>query len=57
MKRNPVLVDLNFIAEPGQTIALVGPSGSGKTTVANLLPRFMMSAQGQSALMVWISAM
>lgn len=39
-KENPVLVDLNFIAEPGQTIALVGPSGSGKTTVANLLPRF-----------------
>ena len=39
-KENPVLVDLNFVAEPGQTIALVGPSGSGKTTVANLLPRF-----------------
>ena len=39
-KENPVLVDLNFIAEPGQTIALVGPSGSGKTTVANLLPLF-----------------
>lgn len=39
-KENPVLVDLNFIAELGQTIALVGPSGSGKTTVANLLPRF-----------------
>lgn len=39
-KENPVLVDLNFTAEPGQTIALVGPSGSGKTTVANLLPRF-----------------
>ena len=39
-KENPCLVDLNFIAEPGQTIALVGPSGSGKTTVANLLPRF-----------------
>lgn len=39
-KENPVLIDLNFVAEPGQTIALVGPSGSGKTTVANLLPRF-----------------
>lgn len=37
---NPVLTDLNFVAEPGQTIALVGPSGSGKTTIANLLPRF-----------------
>lgn len=39
-KENPVLIDLDFVAEPGQTIALVGPSGSGKTTVANLLPRF-----------------
>lgn len=39
-KGNPVLTDLDFVAEAGQTIALVGPSGSGKTTVANLLPRF-----------------
>ena len=39
-KENPVLTDLNFIAKPGQTIAVVGPSGAGKTTIANLLPRF-----------------
>ena len=37
---NPVLTDINFTAEPGQTVAIVGPSGSGKTTIANILPRF-----------------
>jgi ATP-binding cassette subfamily B multidrug efflux pump len=36
----PVLKDVCFKAEPGQTIAIVGPTGAGKTTIANLLPRF-----------------
>ena len=36
----PVLKDVNFRAEPGQTIALVGPTGAGKTTIVNLLTRF-----------------
>ncbi len=34
------LHDVNFAAEPGQTVALVGRSGAGKTTCANLLMRF-----------------
>ena len=36
----PVLKDVDFIAEPGQTIAIVGPTGAGKTTIINLIPRF-----------------
>ncbi len=37
---HPVLTDVNFVARPGETVAIVGPSGAGKTTIANILPRF-----------------
>ncbi|RYZ38779.1 MAG: ABC transporter ATP-binding protein [Myxococcaceae bacterium] len=36
----PVLRDVSFRLEPGQTLALVGRTGAGKTTVASLVPRF-----------------
>jgi ATP-binding cassette subfamily B multidrug efflux pump len=36
----PVLKDVSFTAEPGQTVAIVGPTGAGKTTIINLIPRF-----------------
>ena len=38
-ERGDVLHGVSFIAEPGQTVALVGPSGAGKTTIASLIPR------------------
>ena len=37
---DPVLRDINFVAEPGQTVALLGSTGAGKTTLVNLIPRF-----------------
>ena len=36
----PLLDDLDLVAEPGHTIAIVGPTGAGKTTLVNLLMRF-----------------
>lgn len=37
--KRPAVADLGFIAEPGDTIALVGPTGAGKTTALALLHR------------------
>ncbi|HEX2728548.1 MAG TPA: ABC transporter ATP-binding protein, partial [Rubrobacteraceae bacterium] len=42
----PVLKDIDFVIEPGQTAALVGPTGAGKTTIANLIPRFYEVTEG-----------
>lgn len=39
-ENQPLIEDLNFVAEPGQTVAIVGPTGAGKTTMINLLLRF-----------------
>jgi len=35
-----VLNHVSFVAEPGESIALVGPTGSGKSTIVSLLARF-----------------
>jgi len=35
-----VLRDVNFVIEPGETIAVVGHTGAGKTTLISLLMRF-----------------
>lgn len=36
----PLIRDLSFTVDPGQTVAIVGPTGAGKTTLVNLLMRF-----------------
>jgi subfamily B ATP-binding cassette protein MsbA len=43
----PALTDINFKAEPGQTIALVGSSGGGKSTLASLISRFYPHDTGE----------
>jgi ABC-type multidrug transport system fused ATPase/permease subunit len=42
----PVLRDISFTAEPGQTVALVGHTGSGKTTLVGLLQKFYLPVSG-----------
>ncbi|MCL2923335.1 MAG: ABC transporter ATP-binding protein/permease [Trichodesmium sp. MAG_R04] len=37
----PALDNINFLIQPGETIAIVGPIGSGKSTLANTLPRLL----------------
>ena len=43
----PVLKNVSFVAEVGQTIALLGATGSGKTTIINLIPRFYDPSEGR----------
>ncbi|MGT2800476.1 ABC transporter ATP-binding protein [Streptococcus marmotae] len=43
----PILKDISFEVEKGETIALVGHTGSGKTSIMNLLYRFYDPQKGQ----------
>ena len=40
VKNQPILHDISFQADEGETIALVGPTGSGKTSITALAHRF-----------------
>ncbi len=42
----PVLQNINLVAEPGQTVAILGATGSGKTSLINLIPRFYDVTKG-----------
>ncbi|MBI9114993.1 ABC transporter ATP-binding protein [Sanguibacter suaedae] len=44
--QEPVLSDVTFTAEPGQTTAIIGSTGSGKTTLLNLVPRLFDATAG-----------
>jgi ATP-binding cassette subfamily B multidrug efflux pump len=43
----PVLRNINLIAEPGQTVAILGATGSGKTSLIQLIPRFYDTTKGR----------
>jgi len=43
----PVLHGISFVAEPGQTIALVGHTGSGKSSIINLLTKSYLNSGGE----------
>lgn len=44
---DPVLKDISFVVEPGQSLALVGHTGSGKSSIINVLMRFYEFGSGQ----------
>ncbi|MCX6810449.1 MAG: ABC transporter ATP-binding protein [Candidatus Berkelbacteria bacterium] len=43
----PVLCDINFTANSGETTAFIGSTGSGKSTLINLIPRFYDVSEGK----------
>ncbi len=43
----PVLHDISFVANPGETIAIMGETGCGKTSLIQLIPRFYEPTEGE----------
>lgn len=45
--KRDVLKNISFVAEPGETVALVGHTGSGKSSIINLFMRFYEFERGE----------
>jgi ATP-binding cassette subfamily B multidrug efflux pump len=45
-----VLQNINLVAEPGQTVAILGATGAGKSSLVSLVPRFYEAASGKITL-------
>ncbi len=43
----PVLKNITFTAEPGETVAIMGETGCGKTSLIHLIPRFYEPTAGE----------
>lgn len=50
IQEHRVLTDSNFIASPGEIVALVGPSGEGKTTMLRMILGLLHPNQGTAQL-------
>jgi ATP-binding cassette subfamily B protein len=43
----PVLREINLVAQPGEMVAILGSTGAGKSSLVNLIPRFYDATQGR----------
>lgn len=43
----PVLHGVSFVANPGETVAIMGETGCGKTSLIQLIPRFYEPTEGE----------
>lgn len=49
-EHDPVLKNISFTVEPGQTVAILGSTGSGKSSLVQLIPRFYDVTEGRVTL-------
>ncbi|MEG3032366.1 MAG: ATP-binding cassette domain-containing protein, partial [Enterococcus sp.] len=44
---SPIIRNVSFTAQPGETVAFIGSTGSGKSTLIQLIPRFYDVSEGE----------